>query len=989
MNLQQQLAQLDMWSEMGTTGLLWTRELDGLPADERLIVEDALRYEADAVYIRRFSSGKTAEPQVYLYDVEDQFHKTGLTDLRKRLWNFGQVPLMMVFTRNEVKIFNCYHSPFDKKGDVISKPFEIIQLASQAQKFLDLRKAFSGKKLDNGSFWDSPYGKKIKREDSAYVQLLTQLKDVRKNLVKAGILSQELTERLLILSIMVKYLEDRRDQDGNGVFPNGFFARFAPDAESYQELLSARGACVKLFNYLSEYFNGKFFEITPEEQTAFSQADLSAFAEIFISGRVAGRQYQLWQHYSFEDLPVELISNIYEEFLDKEHAKKKGAVYTPPYLVDLLIDECMPIQEPRQRFKVLDPACGSGVFLVSAYKRLIIWWRQLHDWQRPGKEHLPALKQLLRENIFGVDVEKSAAQLAMFSLTLTLCDELSPKEIWEELKFDNLQDKNLFHADFFNLLLEKKLPRDFDLVIGNPPFVSELSEPARQIDSRSRTDSGRPAVPDKQLALLFLEQAPTIVKPETGKVCLIIKSGPLLYNAGSLAFRRHVFTRYQVDYIFDFTPLEAVLFHGAQVETAAIFLTNQQPQQDELYHITFRRTQASREQVYFDLDAYDIHPVRYEDALNQRLVWKANLLGGGRLHHLLLRVEGVRTLGNFLEEKTGRAENSWYAGEGFIVGNETEIDRLIFLKGKESLNEGEISELKKLTKKFKKANHLTGFSSLPTEAFDHDGIKDEMIFKLEDVYFYRSSSTNEKIFSPPHLLIKEHVKEEAIPVAYREDYLTFRHQIIGIHAPWEEKEKLRQIEGRLKGSKNYAFWAACMSPKYLIDRASALLKYDLDHLPYPEDESDLEVGELEQILIDDVLDYHVNFRRKGENAESVQPVNNTLLHQFGEIYTEVLNSVYGQFSPHTPICLPAFVIYPFYYGDQPQVEIPDESQIEAHLENLIRYQPQKSLRINRILRIYDQNIIYLIKPDQMRYWLRSVAIRDADETFADLVTQGY
>lgn len=989
MRFKDQLARLDMWSEMATTGLLWTNKLVDLPADERLIVEDARKYHADAVYVRRFSDGKTAVPQVYLYDFEDKFDEQDLINLRKRLWNFGQVPLIMVFTRTEVKIFNCYHSPFDKRGDVISKPFEIIQLASQAQKHLDLRKSFSGKKLDNGSFWDSFYGKKIKREDSAYVQLLNQLKDIRKSLVKAGVLSQELTERLLILSIMVKYLEDRRDQDGNGVFPNGFFARFAPEAKSYQELLSVRGACVKLFNYLGEYFNGKFFEITPEEQSAFSQADLSAFAEIFISGRVAGRQYQLWQHYSFEDLPVELISNIYEEFLDKEHAKKKGAVYTPPYLVNLLIDECMPIQEPRQRFKVLDPACGSGVFLVSAYKRLIIWWRQSHGWQRPGKEHLPALKQLLRENIFGVDVEKSAAQLTMFSLTLTLCDELSPKEIWEELKFDNLQDKNLFHADFFSLLLEEKLPRDFDLVIGNPPFVSELSEPARQIDSRSRTDLGRPAVPDKQLALLFLEQAPSFVKPETGKVCLIIKSGPLLYNAGSLAFRRHVFTRYQVDYIFDFTPLEAVLFHGAQVETAAIFLTNQQPQQDELYHITFRRTQASSEQVYFDLDAYDIHPVRYEDALNRSLVWKANLLGGGRLHHLLRRVEGVRTLGEFLEERTSRAENPWFVGEGFIVGNETEIGRLKFLKEKESLMGDEVSELKKLTGKFKNAKHLTGFPSLPTDAFDHEGIKDEMIFKLEDVYFYRSSSKNAKIFSPPHLLIKEHVKEEAIPVAYREDYLTFKHRVIGIHAPDSEKSQLLEIERRLKNNRNYSFWGAALSSTYLIDRASALVKDDIISLPYPEFEEELCLNELEQILIDDVLDYHVDFRRKGENAKSVQPVNNTHLDQFGEVYTEVLNSVYGNFSPHTPIRLPAFIVFPFYFGERPQVEIPTEEGIEAHLEDLIRRQSQPSLRINRILRIYDRNIIYLIKPNQVRYWLRSVAIRDADETFADLVVQGY
>jgi hypothetical protein len=993
MRFKDQLAELDMWSETATTGLLWTNKLVDLPADERLIVEDARKYHADAVYVRRFSDGKTAVPQVYIYHRERLSILRSIVDhheLLRRLWNYGKVPIMMVFSLDSVEIFNCYQAPFYKdpyRDQVIPsiQGLEFIRFASQIQRDLDLKRTFSGKAFDNGAFWDSPYGKKIKREDSAYVQLLDQLKDIRKSLVTDGVLSQHLTERLLILSIMVKYLEDRRDENGNGVFPDGFFSRFAPEAKSYQELLPVRGACVKLFNYLSEYFNGKFFEITPEEQTAFSQTDLSAFAEIFISGRVLGRQYQLWQHYSFEDLPVELISNIYEEFLDKEHAKKQGAVYTPPYLVDLLIDECMPIHDPQDQFKVIDPACGSGVFLVAAYKRMITWWRQQHNWQQPGKEDLPALKRLLSDSIFGVDKEGSAVQLAMFSLTLALCDQLSPKEIWEELKFDNLQNENLFHEDFFDLLLKEKLHRDFDLVIGNPPFVSELTESAKQVEAKAKTM--RPRVPNQQIALLFLEQVPSIVKKETGKICLIIKAGPLLYNAGSFEFRRHLFSQYQVDYLFDFTPLEAVLFHGAQVETVAIFITNQPPKQDTLFHITFRRTQASREQVYFDLDAYDIHPVRYEDALNRRLVWKANLLGGGRLHHLLEKTKNIRTLKSFIQEKINNYPDKWYWGQGFKNENDDEIEQLASLEKKSNLSSNEKNLLEALYNKYQKSSFLRGKPTLPTGAFTSQGIDDSKIYILNDAWF--SQPRNEKLYEPPHLLIKANVQEGAIPVAYREDYLTFRDKVVGIHAPWDEKEELFQIERRIKGNRNYAFWAAVLSPQYLVSRASALLKYDLDHLPYPEDESDLEVGALEQILINDVLDYHVNFRRKGENSDSVNPVQDTHLNKFGEVFTEVLNSVYGKFSTHTPIRLPAFIVFPFYYGDRPQVEIPAEDDIEVHLENLIRHQPQKSLRINRILRIYDQNIIYLIKPDQVRYWLRSVAIRDADETFADLVVQGY
>ncbi len=65
------------------------------------------------------------------------------------------------------------------------------------------------------------------------------------------------------------------------------------------------------------------------------------------------------------------------------------------------------------------------------------------------------------------------------------------------------------------------------------------------------------------------------------------------------------------------------------------------------------------------------------------------------------------------------------------------------------------------------------------------------------------------------------------------------------------------------------------------------------------------------------------------------------------------------------------------------------TELESNLQELIRNNVGANLRIVRLLRVYEDNVIYLIKPDQTRYWLRSVAIRDADETFADLVAQGY
>lgn len=958
-----------MWSEADgrpETGLLWLRDVgETSRADERLILEQAQRYQPTAVYVRRFADTRSAVPQVYLYDQTDQaFDPDRFAELHKRLWNFGQVPMFFVFSRDQVRIFNCYQPAFDREGRPISKPLETLRLAAETEKELAKRRNFSAREFDYGTFWDhSEYAKKFDRNKGAYVQLLRQLKATRRYFLQRKILEDQLAKRLLVLSILIKYLEDRKDDTGRSMFDYtpGYFARFAADAESYADVLRTTGACVGLFEDLSQHFNGEFFTLNEAEKQALMQADLNEFADLFVEGNMQGKQYTLWRMYSFEDLPVELISNIYEEFLDDDLNKKKelGIVYTPPYLVNLLIDECMPLDQPREPFKVLDPACGSGVFLVAAYRRMITWWRQQHGWQKPGQADVATLKALLRDNIFGVDQEEEAVKLAMFSLTLALCDELTPKAIWEELRFDDLKGRNLFAEDFFALLEQDRLATDFDLVIGNPPFKSKLNTPAAQAIERRRQQE-RPAVPDQQLALLFLDQAPQVAKAG-GQICLIVKGGPLLYNQQGLAFRQAFFGAHRVQQVFDFTPLSRILFPSANVETAAIFYQTSPAAGDAVLHATFRRVKASKEKLFFDLDPYDLHWVTPSQIRENPWVWKTNLLGGGRLDELVQRLKSLPTLGEYLAARTDRPERPWQVGEGFNVGNRRTV-----------------------------AGHLTGKPMLPTSGLSHVGIDAEQIDTLKETGFEKPRT--EKLFRPPLLLIKEIIDHEVIPVALHDSYLTFSKEIIGIHAPPEDLPELQQLESYLRGNRLPAFWAAATSSRLLIGRMSALLKQDILNLPYPEDLADLDLSETEAVLVEDVMEHWVEFRRLGEQAQAVRPIGPSdegMLAQFADTFCQVMNSVYQQFRPAQPLRTESFIIFPFFYGEAPRFEFDDFEAAEAHLRQLLYTQPHPSLRFSRILRLYEHNLIYLIKPNQKRFWLRSVALRDADETFADLVAQGY
>ena len=90
-----------------------------------------------------------------------------------------------------------------------------------------------------------------------------------------------------------------------------------------------------------------------------------------------------------------------------------------------------------------------------------------------------------------------------------------------------------------------------------------------------------------------------------------------------------------------------------------------------------------------------------------------------------------------------------------------------------------------------------------------------------------------------------------------------------------------------------------------------------------------------------------------------------------------------------PIQGKEFIVYPFVLGHNPEIEIPDSIEgMESTLKKLIDHKIGYNLWVKRIIKFYQKNVIFLYKPNQKRYWLRSIAIRDADETFMDLFNQG-
>ena len=143
-------------------------------------------------------------------------------------------------------------------------------------------------------------------------------------------------------------------------------------------------------------------------------------------------------------------------------------------------------------------------------------------------------------------------------------------------------------------------------------------------------------------------------------------------------------------------------------------------------------------------------------------------------------------------------------------------------------------------------------------------------------------------------------------------------------------------------------------------------------------------------LVDDILDYYRNLIRLGEDSDAMKKPGSPALPDFNEVFTARINAVYKKNKLHAlaPQAWPGVVCQPYIFG-KGNVEWNGAEELKDKLNNLLK-EKKGNINITRIARLYDGNTgIYLLKPDRLRYWLRSIALRDADETLADLVEQGF
>jgi len=966
----------------------------------------------ESVFFYKPPSGGSGVPYIYFRRLEGQDPvqiSRELAELHKLAWNMGKAPLLFaVVPDGQVRIYNTYVPPTepDEGRDYSTGLIESLNIFSTIENERRRLLAYHRQEFESGRYWQRNKSRFDPRTRADHT-LLENLKIVRRKLIESlsknlsGDIASSIVNSLLGRSIFVKYLEDRKDSNGENVFPSGFFGRVSQSATCFTDVLLDKEATYELFQHLNEKFNGDLFPVTNPEKKHITIDHLRELSRL-LAGQAELRtgQFGLWRFYSFDVIPIEFISNIYEEFFHIQRREERGARvgtgthYTPHHLVEFLIDQVLPWDGTRTNVKVLDPACGSGIFLVEVYRRLIAHWHQAN----PGKKITPdQLEELLTNNIFGVDLDSEAIRVAAFSLYLTLCDFLEPRQIWDRVTFPPLGWKNLFPTDFFDGSADFVTQR-YDLIIGNPPWQSKLTPDAKQYRADVELEfPDRQVAPDNQIALAFLWRAAELCK-RAGEVCLLMPTKGLLFNRSGThrIFRRDFFSTFAVKTIVNFSASRHSLFKEAVGPAAAVFYTPQEPDETvPVLYCTPKPTHSLEDEWLFTIEPYDIARLPRVEAGESVFIWKVAMWGGPRDYELVkkLMAPPFQTLNQVCKDR------NWVHAEGIKVG-----------------------------KKDKDASWLVGRPYVDARNLARFTMRvdDLPIFNIPKLY--RRAITRKEIFDGPHILLKKSpvAGEYSFRAGLLQKDAVFPASFIGIHGAADDINALAQCCLALN-SRIPLYFALMSSGRWLVERAE-LTKEQAMSSPMPRDlfdnsisyhnlrelASDPNWGEKikdfidrlydltrdEQILVDDALNYTLDYFRSGVRSEAAKRTwtetdGERFLQEYLQVARRTLQGSFGKqfrsiiFQGTAPLRVVALDLIGDAEGSiQSLVVEESEHALEQALSKVNGYlaeQLSQNVFILRNVRAYIGKTVYIIKPDQRRHWTRSNALRDADEIYSDIM----
>jgi hypothetical protein len=480
----------------------------------------------------------------------DDDRKRRISQIRQKIWNQNLASVLIVVAKNELQAY-----PIQKAAKSENGWLRLDQATTTG--------VWSAIEFETDGVQERlpEWFKPERRVDR---RLLTNLGDTIRKLQEHGV-DETTAQALMAQAIFISYLEHRRivSDEYRAKHKVGALRALVGDGD-------AEGI-EKLLRQLKKDFNGDF--LVPDhnaeavESWSKLKADsMSVLSDFLANVDVASGQGSFWQ-YDFSEIPVELISGIYETFL-AEKQKALGAYYTPRHLAVLSVKHALEGFPDISSLKVFDGACGSGIFLTTCYRMML----RAAEVKAGKPFSLRRRIQYLRSHIFGSDVDASACRLTAFSLYLALLENITPPDISalmeeSDTKLPRLlgQDSNIlageYLGDCFSARNVHAKSGAFDVYISNPPWKEPEGTSEPSYEAWMRKERPQYFLPRRQMAGAFAHRAADAVKPG-GRICLILPFG-LLAAESNQRFVQEWVADVRIEKIINLADLRCLLFQKA------------------------------------------------------------------------------------------------------------------------------------------------------------------------------------------------------------------------------------------------------------------------------------------------------------------------------------------------------------------------------------------------------------------------------------------
>ena len=580
----------------------------------------------------------------------------------KQCWNFAEAPIVIIENESDFDIYNGFDYILEN-GDFLLKELS----KKNEPNYISI---ISGQYFEKSK---DEFNTKNKKVDD---KLLENIKEARKDLLELNLQDNtNIANALLGRVIFIRYLIDRK-------VTLKFEGRHKPlTNDDFKEILSSKERTYNLFEYLKskDGFNGDWFPIEDNEESLVEAKHLNILRELISGTEIKTGQMSLFDIYDFSIIPIEFISNVYESFIGEENQKKSGAYYTPTFLVDYILKYTVDnyfIENPKEyNCKVLDPACGSGIFLVETLRKLIKQYEKVTQESITQKQ----IKKLVKDNIYGIDYNKNALQISVFSLYLTMLDYQEPNDIEKFtfpylLKSDKNKNPNFFENDFFDvdakynqILKSKKL----DFIIGNPPYGKSTIK--NNSFAKKYIQENKIIVANRDIVQPFMIRVKDLVEKST-KVSFIVTS-KVLYNLQTKEFRtKQFFNKFKVNHILELSSVRKEIFENANVPVSIIFYETSSEEEvlkNSINYISMKPNPYFEKLKLLLLSKSDFKKVNQSKLLEHDYLWRILVYGSYLDFNFIKRLKSLKTINECIANPNDK--------QGITVGGKDKNSTLDYL----------------------------------------------------------------------------------------------------------------------------------------------------------------------------------------------------------------------------------------------------------------------------------------------------------------------